>query len=261
MIEISPEYQDPPSKRPLPDRISKNSSENNDNLNVFLPKELAEIIATRQRRECAWHVRLMICTTVLSNIDSTLANLNEDIEKDEAEAFKAYLKLFPLPTARVPVHTRPKKDSGNVKGKEIDRNLTKKVAVVTLRIILRQVPSRGSDKNAELPKNPQSDDNSWATARVKFNATELVAPLGKTSHRSINKDKSEDTTSSMKAISDKNFFLRLPKDHEWRHLSPAGIREVIVKRLLISPSLIGIIKPVHSGFDLSPSNSEAREEI
>ncbi|KHJ36134.1 putative eka-like protein [Erysiphe necator] len=115
-----------PSKCPLPDKISKNSSENTGNENVFLPKELAEIIATRQRRERAWHVRLMIFTTVLSNIDSTLANLDEDIEKEEAEAFKAYIRLAisnfaaadsaPTPP-RVPIHTRPIKGNGNVKGK------------------------------------------------------------------------------------------------------------------------------------------------
>ncbi|POS82523.1 hypothetical protein EPUL_006263 [Erysiphe pulchra] len=165
-----------PSKRPLPDRNSKNSSENTDNVNVFLPKELAEIIATRQRRERAWHVRLMICTTVPSNIDSTLANLIEDIEKEEAEAFKTYLRLAisnfaaadssPSPP-RVPIHTRPSNGSGNVKGKETDQNLTKKVAIATPRIILSQVPSRGSDKNAELPKTLQTCDNSWAIVARK----------------------------------------------------------------------------------------------
>ncbi|KHJ33072.1 putative eka-like protein [Erysiphe necator] len=152
-----------PSKRPLPDRISKNSSENTGSVNAFLPKELAEIIATRQRRERAWHVRFMICATILSNIDSTLANLDEDIEKEEAEAFKAYLRLaisnfaaadFSPTPPRVPIHTRPNKGNGNVKGKEIDRNLTKKVAVATPRIILTQVPSREINKNAELPKLP-----------------------------------------------------------------------------------------------------------
>ncbi|POS83000.1 hypothetical protein EPUL_003799 [Erysiphe pulchra] len=226
-----------PSKRPLPDINSKNSSENTENVNAFIPKELAEIIATRQCRE-----------------HSTLANLNEDIEKEEAEAFKAYLRLSLSNIAAADSSPTPPRVP---------------VAIATPRIILSQVPSRGSDKNAELPKNPQSDDNSWATvarkgkkkARVNLNATARVAPLGKTSHRSTNKDKSEDTTSSTKAISDKRLFLRLPTDHEWRQLSPAGVREVIVKRLLISPSLIGRIKPVHSGFALSPSNSKAREEM
>ncbi|KHJ31098.1 putative eka-like protein [Erysiphe necator] len=217
-------------------------------------------------------------TTVLSNIDSTLANLDEDIEKEEAESFKAYLRLAisnlaatdtsPTPP-RVPIHTRPNKGNGNVKGKEIDRNLTKKVAVATPRIILTQVPSREINKNPELPKTPPSGDNSWATvarksqkkARINLSTTARLALLGKTSHCSNNKDKSENPTSSTKAISDNRLFLRLPQDHEWRKLSPAGVREVMVKKLHISPSIISRIKPVHSGFALSPSNSEAREKI
>ncbi|KHJ32311.1 hypothetical protein EV44_g2005 [Erysiphe necator] len=35
----------------------------------------------------------MICTTVLIKIESTLANLVGDIEKEEAAAIKAYLRL------------------------------------------------------------------------------------------------------------------------------------------------------------------------
>ncbi|KHJ31883.1 putative eka-like protein [Erysiphe necator] len=66
---------------------------------------------------------------------------------------------------------------------------------------------------------------------------------------------------SATSVSDKRLFDRLPQGHEWRKLSPAGIREVIVKKLHISPSLIGRIKPVHSGFALSPCSAEAREEI
>ncbi|POS85077.1 hypothetical protein EPUL_003412 [Erysiphe pulchra] len=49
--------------------------------------------------------------------------------------------------------------------------------------------------------------------------------------------------------------------HGQRTLSPVGLREVIVKILSISPSLIGKTKPAHSGFALSPCNNEAREAI
>ncbi|KHJ30087.1 putative eka-like protein [Erysiphe necator] len=49
--------------------------------------------------------------------------------------------------------------------------------------------------------------------------------------------------------------------HGWRNLSPAGIHEVIVKKLVISPSLNGKINPVRSGFALSPCSTEARDTI
>ncbi|KHJ32167.1 hypothetical protein EV44_g3707 [Erysiphe necator] len=43
------------SKLPIPERPLHNSRNHSDIANAFIPKELAEIIATRQRRECAWY--------------------------------------------------------------------------------------------------------------------------------------------------------------------------------------------------------------
>ncbi|KHJ33126.1 putative eka-like protein [Erysiphe necator] len=60
---------------------------------------------------------------------------------------------------------------------------------------------------------------------------------------------------------DQRLFVRVSQEHEWRKLSPAGIREVLVRKLSISPTLIGRIKLVHSGFALSPCSVEAREAI
>ncbi|KHJ33391.1 putative eka-like protein [Erysiphe necator] len=157
-----------------------------------------------------------------------------------------------------------------MKEKEIDRNMKRRVTFATPRIIPSQVPSRGSYKNAELLKTSQSGINSCLgysrtqrseKGKDKSKHYSTSGAMDKTSHRSINKDKSENTTSSTKAISDKKLLLRLPPEHEWRKLSPASVRRVMVKKLYISSSLVGKIKPVHSSFALSPSNSEAREEM
>ncbi|KHJ32882.1 putative eka-like protein [Erysiphe necator] len=200
----------------------------------------------------------MICTTVLSNIECTLANLTEDIEKEDAEAIKAYLRLA--------ISNFAAADSSPSSPRKIDDNLTKKIAVATPQLILNQGPGRELNINAELPRIPKLSDNSWATvarkgqkkSRIDISTSARVAPANKTAIRPTNKDK---TTSPTKAISDNRFFLRLPQEHEWHKLSPAGIPEVIVKKLLISPSLMRKIKPVNSGFALSPCSSEAREQI
>ncbi|KHJ36373.1 putative eka-like protein [Erysiphe necator] len=60
---------------------------------------------------------------------------------------------------------------------------------------------------------------------------------------------------------DSRLFVRLPLEHEWRKLSPASIREMVVKRLSISPASIGLIKPARSGFALSPCSIEVCENI
>lgn len=76
-----------------------------------------------------------------------------------------------------------------------------------------------------------------------------------------NKDESKFSGSSSLDTSDRRLFIRLPQEHEWRKLSPAGIRGSIVRKFSISPALIRKIKPVCSGFALSLCSTEAREAI
>ncbi|POS82537.1 hypothetical protein EPUL_006570 [Erysiphe pulchra] len=243
-----------PIKRPIPERPQENNKTRSDVVNAFLPRELAEIVATRQRRERAWHTRIMICTTVYSNIESTLANFSDEFEKEEVVAFKAYLRQAianfaavdnsPNPP-KIPSHSKPTKGSGSGSGK--GKNLEKNVPVA--------IP--------QISRPPQTSQNSWVTvarngqkkARVTPSINTHITPMSKIRSRESNKEKSLATST------DKRLFLRLPQEHEWRKFSPAGIREVVVKKLSISPTLIGRIKPVHSGFALSPCSTEAREKI
>ncbi|POS82999.1 hypothetical protein EPUL_003800, partial [Erysiphe pulchra] len=261
-----------PSKRPITERPTSDSSGKSDSRNAFFPKELADIIAIRQRRERAWHARLLICTTIISSIDSALANFQDEIEKEEDVAFKAYLRQAianfaatdssPSPP-RVPVHTRPNKGGGNSngKGKDKDKISTKKAAVATPKIILSQGSNLGSSKEVELLRIIPSSDISLVTVARKG---QKKARVTHNSHvasgiKVVQKLSKEDKSASI--ISDKRLFFRLSLEHEWLKLSPAGIRVVKVEKLLISPSPIGKIKPVNSGFALSPCNAEVREAI
>ncbi|POS81933.1 hypothetical protein EPUL_005573, partial [Erysiphe pulchra] len=98
--------------------------------------------------------------------------------------------------------------------------------------------------------------NGSKKTRITLSNKAQAAPVRKSSQHLSKKDKL-----SAKNSSDGRLFVRLPQDHECRILSPAGIREIIVQKLAISPSLFGKIKPVHSGFALSPCSTEARETI
>lgn len=69
--------------------MSRNTSDIDD---TFLPQELAEIITTQQRRECALYARTMIYTTANSYLNSSVASFTNGIEKVEVVAFKAYLQ-------------------------------------------------------------------------------------------------------------------------------------------------------------------------
>ncbi|KHJ34070.1 putative eka-like protein [Erysiphe necator] len=109
---------------------------------MLLPQELADIIATRQRRERAWHSCIMICKTINSSLESTLAKFRDEIEKEEVEAFKACLRLTIasfaaadnfLTRPKAPTHSRPTKY--NCKGSRKDKNMLKEVAIATTQIM------------------------------------------------------------------------------------------------------------------------------
>ncbi|KAI1005748.1 hypothetical protein K3495_g2462 [Podosphaera aphanis] len=113
----------------------KSETGETETVNAYLPRELANIVEERQRRQLAWHVRMMICTSAISSIDSLLANFKEGVEKEEVTAFQIYFRqaisLFaasdaaPNP-APVPTYSRPAKGSKAIKG-----NLSDKPAIAT----------------------------------------------------------------------------------------------------------------------------------
>ncbi|POS82309.1 hypothetical protein EPUL_006571 [Erysiphe pulchra] len=261
-----------PFKRTMPVKAPPNSGKNTVIDNAFLPKELVEVIATRQRRERAGLVRILICTTVISCIDSTLASFEDEIEKEEVSAFKAYLGLAitkfaaadssPTPP-QIPSHSYPRRAKGHGLGKE--KNFIKKVAVAKPWVMTSAVLNVGKETEAPmLPRIPLISEKTWVTVarnghkktRVTLNYKPQAALVNRTSQHRLNKDRIP-----VKESLDKRLFVFLSQDHEWRKLSPAGIREIIVQKLAISPSLFGKIKPVNSGFALSPCSSKAWETI
>ncbi|KHJ30596.1 putative eka-like protein [Erysiphe necator] len=181
-----------PIKRTIPDRIPPNGSKNTEIENAFLPKELADVIATRQRRERAWHARILICTTVISCIDSALAIFEDEVEKEEIAAFKTYLRLAiakfaatdssPTPLL-IPSHSHPRKANGY--GLEKDKNVVKHVAIASPRVMKSAALNVGKEKKAPiLPKIPQIGEKTWATVarnghkknRVTLSNISQIAP-------------------------------------------------------------------------------------
>ncbi|KHJ33521.1 putative eka-like protein [Erysiphe necator] len=143
-------------QRPLPERPLLNNKNSPNAANAFLPREFAEVVAIRQRRERTWYERLMICITIHSCIESTLSNFSIEIEKEEAETFKAYIQLAiakfaavdSFPSPQIPTHTRPTKGDGI--GKDVGTG--KKVAIVLPQKPVGVVLNRGEvEETPSLP--------------------------------------------------------------------------------------------------------------
>lgn len=75
--------------------------------------------------------------------------------------------------------------------------------------------------------------HSQKKARVTLSFKAPVAPENRTICHQANMEESP-----MTASSDKRLFFRLLQDHEWYKLYPVGIREALVQKLIIYPSLI-----------------------
>ena len=58
---------------------------------------------------------------------------------------------------------------------------------------------------------------------------------------------------------DVRLFLRLEKEHAWRALSPAGVRDAVIKLVEVSSSNIEHVYRVPTGFAIKAKNEEARQ--
>lgn len=277
----------PPSKRTAPtvaDSDITSHTNDEENYDSHLPHNFAAILAARKRQEKALNTRLMICTSFISGIESTVANFQDGDEKAMANELQTYLDAAISEFAAVDITPplpkyKPNSKTGNGTGKS-HANLPKKPVLIAtpLRIPITQVENgtitSKSSKNP-LPNKPQNTEKPWSTVvrngHYKSRSTvtpdkqsgSTVKPATQTA-QSIFKPLSKENSSKKETSSntqDQRLFIRLTSNHEWRKLSPAGVREVIVKLLSISPASIGTIKPVRSGFALTPRDNTTRQEL
>lgn len=72
----------PPSKRTLPEISHNDIGEEMSNVSKFISQELAETLAIQQRGERAWNACILIYTSVISIIDSTLADFKDENSRE-----------------------------------------------------------------------------------------------------------------------------------------------------------------------------------
>ena len=56
-------------------------------------------------------------------------------------------------------------------------------------------------------------------------------------------------------------YLRIPRNHEWRNLTLAGVRDAVVRKAGYSPNSISHILPVACGFALVSKNEPVRQHL
>ncbi|KHJ35820.1 putative eka-like protein [Erysiphe necator] len=255
-----------PSKRAAQnstDSMTQSASNETYQIPAYLPKELRDIIQKRQEQERAWHFRLSICVSVICNIESTLENYKGDIEKREADLIRGYLQQaiarlaasnnVPKPSP-IPLKTKPLRSTIHKEGQDLER---KKLSSGTSKSPTSQSILKPQKVVFEDYNKSAIEKSSWVTvARNGHKKSRIIAstpsvPSAKILDIQKNMPQASNLNQSHKKkvivpISDSRLFVRLPINHEWRTLSLSGLREVIVKRLGVSPASIGLIKPTSS---------------
>ncbi|KAI0995416.1 hypothetical protein K3495_g12763, partial [Podosphaera aphanis] len=60
---------------------------------------------------------------------------------------------------------------------------------------------------------------------------------------------------------DERLFLRFGKEHDWRQLSPAGVRDAVAQHLGLSPDTIEHVYRVPTGFALKAKDEDSRQAL
>ncbi|KHJ30276.1 putative eka-like protein [Erysiphe necator] len=222
-----------------------------------------------------------MCIGVIYNIESTPLVYKNDIEKEEAYLVRNYLQqAIALLAASdnapksppIPHQTKPLKKKVFTQGKDITKNKALNISLITLKSQKEFQPRKSIIENHYDVNKIQQ--NSWVTVtrnghkksraqQSVLNPTNNTKPL---QHHLIVRPptimrNAKNAKKSNSEKSDSRLFVRLLLEHKWRKLSPAGIREMIIKRFSISPAFIGLIKPVRIGFALSPCSIEVRKNV
>ncbi|KHJ34065.1 putative eka-like protein [Erysiphe necator] len=209
-----------------------NDKSNKISSHAYLPQELANIVLAKQRQESAWHIRLSICTYILSNVESTFSIYKEDIEKEEADIIRKYLQkaiayLFALDNAPQPPETPIESKPSKMKSVNLPRN-SKIIDSHVANSKTPTLPSQNYSLNIkEQVACPKQTENSWViVARNGHKKARTIATLAtlstgqSTKHnllpsypqhqkRNVNKKKTGKENKS-----DNRHFVRLPTDLE-----------------------------------------------
>ncbi|POS86229.1 hypothetical protein EPUL_003090, partial [Erysiphe pulchra] len=165
--------------------ISQNNIEKEmGHVSKFIPQELAENVAIRQRRECAWYARILNCTNFIRNNDSMLAKFKDGISNFKPVAMATPITIPKLMAIHGPSQvTQPRENPiAQSSWATVTRNGQKKARVTKY----NTVKSTRVKKANHVPKAPN-------------NLPRRQAPEG---------------NSTPPSDSDKRILLRLPQEHE-----------------------------------------------
>ncbi|CCU83181.1 EKA-like protein, partial [Blumeria hordei DH14] len=213
----------------------------------IFPPELLAAIEAEERRARQKAAQFTICSTAISSVEAALQPLSTGEDKNFVDSIKVYLRaaiaqfVAAGPSTAPPVlPQRPSVGTpATVIPVAIPRNISKATAPLPLRSTWATVTRAGHQKSG---------------AQAPANITSVSAAP---SARKQEKKPAAATTASK----DDRLFLRLDANHEWRQLSPAGVREAVAKQTHCTPSDVDQVQRVPTGFAIRAKSPDAKSRL
>ncbi|POS87381.1 hypothetical protein EPUL_003289, partial [Erysiphe pulchra] len=161
-----------PSKRAASSVADSNSiflTNEEQQVHSYLPRELAEIFIARQRKERAWQIRLMVCTSFINNIDSTVSSFKDGDEQNMAKSIQAYLRdaisKFAASDTTPPLPEKQMKSNTVKVSENPNAHLPNKplVSPFPSKLSIGQVENETNPIKDFISQNPSGLNNSWST--------------------------------------------------------------------------------------------------
>ncbi|CCU82365.1 EKA-like protein [Blumeria hordei DH14] len=198
---------------------------------IFTPELLAAIEA-EERRARQKAAQFHICSTAISSVETALSPLSTAI----AQFVAAGPSTTPPVLPQRPIVATPPATAIPV---AVPRNITKATAPLPLRSTWATITRAGHQKSG---------------SQAPANITSVSAAP---SARKPEKKSAASTTASK----DDRIFLRLDANHEWRQLSPAGVREAVAKQTHCTPADVDQVQRVPTGFAIRAKSPDAKTRL
>ncbi|CCU79600.1 EKA-like protein [Blumeria hordei DH14] len=210
------------------------------------PPEIEALLEAERKRAANTSARLEIGSTVLKTLESVILSMKTTDNKEYLDAMNVCLRgalahflrtgTTSVPTSLPPRPIGQQASNSGPSPPSTARTANPAVAVPQVTSTWATVARKG------LPKQP--------TPVMISRTPKMPTPPTKKSAKT-----------SPSSTPDNRLFLRLNSKHQWRNLSPAGIREAVAQLTNATQSAIEHVYRVPTGFALRAKDQESRQAL
>lgn len=233
-------------QNPIPRTSGNNQtscSDGNSKNTATCPPELRAILEAEEQRAAQTATNLTICTAAINGVENALSPLSKGSSVQFIDSMKVYLRaaiaqfMMSGPGTVLP-NLPPRPNCQNHGRKIVGQTIEKQPELLQKATLVKPTWTTVTRTGLHTPAAPVKDVR---VHNIPPTPTRPPAKAKKTGPK------------------DDRLLLRLGKEHAWRALSPAGVRNATAKLLELPPQNIEHVYRVPTGFALRAKNLEVRQ--